>query len=132
MAQDLLEPDVWINVLKGLLTEARFQEFWAFIQKYQEQFGNLTPDHHEQLVAALVEADRIYDALRMFEMPIDSPAGPTSKSICSMLNMTAKHGKASYAESLAKMLHTRREDDGVLSTLVVYHTAHSRRLLEDL
>jgi len=118
---------VWVQVLKGLVQEAKDTDFWRLLKDYQARFGDLDPVTHEELVLAFVRADRVFDAQRIYAQPVDSTTGPTTKTVSKMLDMLIRAGKMSAAESLARTLTSRMREDDVVASLILYHAARDPR-----
>jgi len=119
---------VWVQVLKGLVQEAKDTDFWRLLKEYQAKFGDLDPYAHEELVLAFIRADRVFDAQRIYTQPVNSSSGPTTRCVSKMLEMSIRAGKMSAAESLARTLTGRIREDDVVASLILYHAARDPRL----
>lgn len=108
------DPQAWIEVAKGLLEEARGPEIWELLDGYHATFGDLDANYHEELVVAFLKADRIWDAQRMFDIPVNTSDGPTSKSISRMLQSSVISGQLNTAEGYASQLSLRPRDQSTL------------------
>lgn len=129
---------VWDEVLKGLVVEGEVREFWNILDEHIAKFGPIEPLTHEILVTAFINADKVWDAQRMFDIPVNSNDGPTSQCIRRMLEMSIKANQMNLAEGLADLLTTRLRDENVLTALLLYYAARDpsfgelRRVFTDL
>lgn len=117
------DPQIWAEVLRGLVAEAKGRQFWSLLDEYESQFGPLDPSIHEELVIAFVNADKVWDAQRMFDIPVNTNHGPTTQCISQMLLMSVKANQMNLAEGLAELLRARSRDENVLTPLILYHAA---------
>lgn len=116
-----------LNILKGLISEARDADFWSLLEKWELHFDGLDSDMHEALVLAFVQADRVFDAQRLFDKTVLPNNEPTTECIRQMLEFLTRYGKLNSAEELANMLTDRPRDESVISSLILWHTAKDRR-----
>ena len=126
-----IEKQLVLDILKGLILEARYNDFWALLEKWEVEQGGLEQHMHEQLVIALVQADRVFDAQRMFDTPVLAGNQPSTECIRQLLELLIKSGKMNSAGELADMLVDRMRDENVVRSLILWHAAKDHRL-EDL
>lgn len=124
------DPATWIETVRGLITEAKSRQIWKVLDEYEARFGHLDPEAHEELVTDLINLDKVWDAQRMFDMPLNYNSGPTTQCITRMLLMSIKANQMNLAEGLAETLMARSRDENVLTPLILYYAAKDPSLME--
>ena len=121
--QNLQDQDLFAYVLKGLIAEALYSEFWSTLHSWMASHGGLTQFMHQELVIALLKADKSFDADRIYDMPIVDANSPSTECIRQSLEAAISSGKTASAEEMAALLTSRIDEPNVINTLILHYTS---------
>lgn len=130
------EADLWVAVLRGFLNEGRLQDFWRVVELLQTDHrynrGVLSASMQEELVVTLAENDQVWDAERLYNTPVAERAS-TSRCMRKMLELSLKNGKSVLADSIARQIAARPQEDDTAAALLLWYSvkSHSTEELRD-